>query len=200
MSHVDPIEQFAAYDSSPLTLPLTVAQYSDLVRLGHYDDAVGQVELLNGRIIKMNPQGPEHADPVDILTEWSILHAGEQFRIRTEKPIEIPDSNSSLEPDVAWVTRQSYARRHPQPKDIKLIIEASVSSASFDLGEKCDVYAGACIPEYWQVNILTCEVRVHRVPDGGVYKTIFTRGIDETIAPLCLPTATLEIATLFSGE
>ncbi|MEZ6087950.1 MAG: Uma2 family endonuclease [Pirellulaceae bacterium] len=90
-----------------------------------------------------------------------------KFRIRTEKPIVLRNSSSTPEPDIAWVKRQSYAQRHPGPEDVLLIIEASVTSIAFDTGEKCDIYAKAGLPEYWQISVPRRQVRVYRSPRTG---------------------------------
>lgn len=192
----------ATPNSLPVTLPISVEQYSDLVDHGHFDQQSGQTELINGRITHMNPQGPQHASPIDILNEWCIEQTQRQFWVRVEKPILLPDSSSVPEPDIAWVTRQSYAQRHPRPEDVHLLIEASLTSGSFDTGEKCEIYARAGIPEYWQIDIPRREIRVYRDPlPGNVlpgsYRTLTTHGVDESISPLCLPGAILPIAILF---
>jgi len=184
-------------DAMPVTLPISIQQYTELVDHGHFEGEVGQIELINGRITRMNPQGPEHADPIDILSEWCIEQAKRQFRIRVEKPIVLPSSSSVPEPDIAWVRRRSYARQHPGPEDILLLIEASVTSARFDASEKCEVYARDGVPEYWQINVPRREIRVYRDPQGGEYRTLSTHTAHESISPICFSAAVLPIAMLF---
>lgn len=182
----------------PVTLPLTIQQYSRLVDHDHFAGQTGQIELINGRIVQMNPQGPQHSDPIDLIAEWSIKLPDQQYRVRVEKPIELPESNSVPEPDIAWVTRKSYAAKHPQPEDVLLLIEASFTSIKFDLGEKLEIYARSSVPEYWQLNIPTREIRVHRDPQSGVYRSITTYTQNQILSPVCLPTAKLMIADLFA--
>lgn len=184
-------------EAMPVTLPISIRQYADLVDHGHFEEHCGQIELINGRIVRTNPQGPEHADPIDILSEWCIEQAKRQFRIRVEKPIVLPSSNSVPEPDIAWVRRRSYASQHPGPEDILLLIEASVTSSRFDSNEKCEVYARDGVPEYWQIIVPRREIRVYRDPQAGVYRTLSTHTVDETISPICLPSAVLPIKLLF---
>ncbi|TWT88034.1 Uma2 family endonuclease [Neorhodopirellula pilleata] len=184
-------------DAMPVTLPISIQQYADLVDHGHFEGRVGQIELINGRIIRTNPQGPEHADPIDILSEWCIEQAERQFRIRVEKPIVLPSSISVPEPDIAWVKRRSYARQHPGPEDIFLLIEASLTIARFDANEKCEIYARDGVPEYWHINVPRREIRVYRDPQAGTYRTLSTHTADESISPICLPAAVLPIAMLF---
>lgn len=184
----------------PVTLPVSVEQYAKLVERGYFDGHVGDIELINGRILRINPQGPQHADPIDRLGEWSTEQSQRAFRIRIEKPVVLPNSSSTPEPDIAWVKRQSYAQRHPGSEDILLLIEASVSSIGFDTGEKCEVYARAGIPEYWQINVPRREIRVYRDPNAGSFSSVSTHTAGEAISPLCLPAAILDFSSLFETQ
>jgi Uma2 family endonuclease len=184
----------------PTTLPLTVRHFQTLVRGGAFEDQSGQIELIHGRIVRMNPQGPEHSDPIDEIQDWSYEHAGQLFRIRIEKPIEIAEQNSCPEPDIAWVRRDRYRNRHPQPSDVRLLIEVSSSSGEFDRTEKLELYAEAEIAEYWRVDIPTESVTVCRDPFGRTYRSIVTHQRDATISPECLSTAKLAIVRLFRSQ
>ncbi len=42
----------------PITIPISVKQYASLVERGEFAAVSGQVELINGRIVRKNPQGP----------------------------------------------------------------------------------------------------------------------------------------------
>lgn len=180
------------------TLPITLDQYRLLVDHDTFAGHRGQVELIYGRIVKMNPQGPMHSDPIDEIQDWSHEVASKQFRIRTEKPIEIPNLNSSPEPDIAWVTRRRYGDRHPQPADIHFLVEVSYSSQTFDRGEKQRLYAEAGITEYWTVDVPGRRIIVMQSPSGTNYQQVITHEAGEAIAPACLPTAKLSVARLFS--
>lgn len=181
----------------PTTIPLTVKQYESLVERGDFDGFTGQIELIRGRIVHMNPQGPQHSDPIDFLSEWSFEHTKRQFTIRIEKPLLIPNANSCPEPDIAWVTRRRYADRHPLPEEVQLLIEVSYSSIDFDRTEKLSLYAEAGIQEYWQVDVPNRSVIVHREPSENKYRSIsvFSRGTQ--ISPICLSDAALEVNSLF---
>ncbi|MDA1055492.1 MAG: Uma2 family endonuclease [Planctomycetota bacterium] len=181
----------------PVTLPITTEQYETLVNAGAFAGTNGQIELIHGRIVRMNPQGPEHSDPIDILNEWSIESVQRRYTVRVEKPIRIPEHLSSSEPDIAWATRRRYSQQHPGPQDIHLLIEVSQTSSSFDRTEKLQLYAKAKIAEYWQVDIPSRSITVHRQPQGELYRSVQTFDESETIHPLCLPDAELVIATLF---
>jgi len=181
----------------PVTLPLTTEQYETLVNAGAFEDTNGQIELIHGRIVRLNPQGPEHADPIDVLNEWSIENVQRRYTVRVEKPIRIPEHLSSPEPDIAWVTRGRYQQRHPGPEDVHLLIEVSHTSSRFDRTEKLQLYAQAKIAEYWQVDLPSRIVTVHRQPQGELFRFVQSFDESQSICPLCLPAAELVIATLF---
>jgi len=183
----------------PTTLPLTTAQYEKLVELGTFEGSTGQIELINGRIVRMNPQGPEHSDPIDFLTEWSVLQSKSQFTIRIEKPIRIPDHHSCPEPDLAWVARRRYFDQHPNPLDVYLLIEVSFSSSQFDRAEKQTLYARSGIIEYWQVDVPSRTVSVHRSPKEGAYANVQILDASMTISPQCSPESVLPIKELFAN-
>jgi len=179
-------------------MPVTIDQYETLVSSGAFDRTPGQVELIHGRIVRMNPQGPEHADPIDVLSEWSIEQVQRRFTVRVEKPIRITDHLSSPEPDIAWATRRRYHDQHPGAEEIHLLIEVSHSSSRFDRTEKLQLYAEAKIPEYWQVDMPSRLVTIHREPKDDRFGWVQTFDQSQTIHPLCLPDAAFEIARLFA--
>lgn len=184
----------------PETLPITTDQFQLLVDNGAFVGITGQVELIYGKIVRMNPQGPLHSDPIDELTQWSFQHASKQFRVRIEKPIEISSLNSTPEPDVAWVALRRYRDRHPTPKDVRLLIEVSYSSQTFDRGEKLRLYAEAGIVEYWIVHVPNQAVEVFTDPQGVAYRRSVTYRIGDEVRPGCLPQASLCIERLFSDQ
>jgi Uma2 family endonuclease len=146
----------------PATLPLTTAQYEKLVELGTFEGSTGQIELINGRIVRMNPQGPE--------------------------------------PDLAWVARRRYFDQHPNPLDVYLLIEVSFSSSQFDRAEKQILYARSGISEYWQVDVPSRTVSVHRSPKEGAYANVQILDASMTISPQCSPESVLPIKELFANE
>ena len=182
----------------PETLPLTLDQYRLLVNSGQFDRATGQIELINGKIVRTNPQGPFHSDPIAELARWSYEVAADAFRIRIEKPIEFSELDSCPEPDIVWATRRRYADRHPRAEDIHLLIEVSYSSKKFDAGEKLKLYARAGIKEYWLVDVSSQSIEVFSDPDAGEFRKSTVYPAKATVSPVCLPQAKLEIARLFS--
>ena len=75
------------------------------------------VELLNGEIVEMAPEGEFHAYSSDEAGEYLIYLLGERAKVRQGKPITLPQSNSEPEPDIAIVERlgRDYREHHPWP-------------------------------------------------------------------------------------
>jgi len=99
-----------------------------MIAAGILDDR--HVELLNGEIVEMTPEGVPHAslssDAADYLRS---LLAG-MAKIREAKPVTLPPNDSEPEPDIAIVELPSsiYHAHHPYPENIFWLIEYSDSS------------------------------------------------------------------------
>lgn len=124
----------------------TLADYHGMLRAGLFESR--PIELLNGLIIEMPPEGPEHADASTRLMPqlWSVARG--RYQVRAAKPISIPPTDSEPEPDIALVRDRSYKSAHPQPEDIFLVIEFSNTSLAEDTEDKSLVYAQAGIEKY----------------------------------------------------
>ncbi len=68
--------------------------------------------------------------------------------MRVQATLRIPAANSAPQPDVFWVTRKKYTRKHPEPEDVHLLIEVAETSIRDHRGERRDLYAEAVIPDY----------------------------------------------------
>jgi len=182
----------------------TIAHFS----LEHYEHMVDvgsfagefrkRVELIRGEIIEMSPIGTEHAEVVNRLTEWSFeVTQGRSMRVRVQDPIRIPKNDSEPEPDVVWVADRNYARVHPGPSDVALVIEVSDSTLGFDRSKKLSVYAEAGIADYWIVNLLDQQIEVYRAPAGLDFDNKSIHRASDAVHPLALPQAALQPSRLF---
>lgn len=79
------------------TAKWTVEDYHRMIDAGILDDR--RVELLNGEIIEMSPEGIPHADLSDEAAGYLRRLLGERARIRDSKPVTLPN-NSEPEPDL----------------------------------------------------------------------------------------------------
>ncbi len=108
-----------------------------------------QVELLEGEIVEMSPEGEAHAYSSDEAGEYLAKLLGERAKIRHAKPITLPN-DSEPEPDIAIVQRlgRNYREHHPYVENIFWLIEYANSSLEKDLQNKSKIYAEVGIPIY----------------------------------------------------
>lgn len=159
-----------------------------------------QVELLNGEIIEMAPEGPEHAQVSTDAADYLRGVLGSQVLIREAKPITLPDSNSEPEPDLAIChpRRELYRTRHPYPTDLFWLMEYANTSWLKDSEVKRSTYARACISEYWIVNLQQRTITVLRQPEQGDYQQVLTLA-EGTVNPLAFPQIPLSVKRLIEG-
>ncbi|MEM9825362.1 MAG: Uma2 family endonuclease [Planctomycetota bacterium] len=178
-------------------LLLTVAEYGRIGEAGGFDSLGRRIELIDGEIHEMSPVGPIHSDFIDYLSSWSIRVAEPAgMRVRIQSDIVLSDSTQPV-PDVTWMNGRRYLDRLPLPSDVRLIIEVADSSLSFDLGTKADRYADAGVAELWVVDVTHRCLHAMSDPLGGTYTQRRRFEPPQQPAPLCLPTAKLDLADLF---
>jgi Uma2 family endonuclease len=179
---------------------ISLLQYETMVEAGAFSGPQQRrIELIHGELRQMNPIGTWHAGIVDLLLEWSHeLAPKDQVRIRCQATLRIPALDSSPEPDLMWLVRKDYLRKHPEPADVFLLIEVAEDSIRYDLGEKMLLYAAAGIQEYWVVDIARRAIHVHRQPQPGGYASVTVVAEHESTPTLQFPAATLTPARLFS--
>lgn len=171
----------------------TIADYHRMIAVGLLGDR--RVELLNGLILEMAPEGPDHADLSTGAAEFFILRSQGRYQVRDAKPITIAETDSEPEPDIALVRRQAYRQGHPTPADVFLLIEFANSSLEKDTEEKRQVYATAGIADYWVANLKQGELIVYREPQGNDYR-LEQRLRDGFIAPLAFPDIEIDVRDL----
>src|SRR5436190_11722511 len=101
------------------------------------------VELLDGVLVEMTPQGPTHSSGTGDLADRLREAYGGRACVREEKPL-VASVHSLPEPDVAVVRgRQgTYAKRHPTGADALLVVELALTSRALDR-RKAAIYAAA---------------------------------------------------------
>jgi Uma2 family endonuclease len=173
---------------------ITLEQYHQMVDSGVWDGC--HVELLNGVVVEMSPEGMPHASDSSRTGEFLIHLLGQRAHVRFAKPMTLL-GGSEPEPDLAIVQRVEdyYRSHHPYPENVFWLIEYSNTSLEKDLGIKADIYAAAGIPEYWVVNLKRNVLIVFRDPVDGTYQSQqeFTSG---TISPLAFPDLAIEVSRL----
>lgn len=143
---------------------LTVPEYEALISTGALEDA--RLELLEGGLYEMAPQGPLHAGLANRLRRhleaaWARAE-NEEFLVRLHSPV-VAGGRSVPEPDVC-VYDASADSLTAHPDFAHLVVEVADSSVGRDLVHKARIYASAGFPEYWVVDLPRREVVVHRDP------------------------------------
>jgi Uma2 family endonuclease len=173
----------------------TLADYHSMIDAGLFEGR--PIELLNGLVIEMPPEGPEHADASTRLMPQLWAAAKGRYQVRAAKPITIAASHSEPEPDIALVRDKSYRTAHPHPEDIFLVIEFSQTSLAKDTEDKRLVYAQAGIGDYWVVNLRKRYVSVYRELSGGDYRSE-QKVASGNLSPLAFPDVVIDIKQFLS--
>lgn len=177
----------------------TVDEYYRLAEAGILAEDE-RVELIEGVIVEMTPQGRSHAVVIGNLIPLLVRAIGDELKLRVQQPLTLGD-RSEPEPDLAVVSSREIreARRHP--RTALLVIEVSDASHRRDRDLKARVYAAAGIPEYWIVDVTARSVELLSDPDitNGVYRASST--IDEAgvVRSRALPSVEIQTAELFDA-
>jgi len=170
----------------------TLDEYHRLIDGGFLDDK--NVELLNGEIVEMSPEGIPHASSSDRAERHIRNLLGDRVWLRVGKPITLPN-DSEPEPDLCICRNIEYDAHHPYPEDIFWLIEFSNTSLRKDLEVKTKTYAGASVREYWVLNLKAMELIVFRSPTQAGYQSEqkLTQG---TIKPLAFQDVSIDVQRL----
>jgi hypothetical protein len=129
-----------------------VRQFRRMMAADVFEDQ--KVELVAGKIYALTDL-PPHIFAVECFCEAlrAVLPRG-MWTIREEKPVLI-GRYWAPKPDIAVLrgTDAIYARRHPRPRDIALLVEVSDTTYHSDRGPKWRRYAAAGIPVYMIVRL-----------------------------------------------
>jgi Uma2 family endonuclease len=130
-----------------------------------------RAELIDGEIVEMSPIGPRHASCVGRLTQMLSLLLQRQAIVWVQNPITLDDL-SEPEPDVCVLRPRAdfYGESLPTPADVLLVIEVSETTLDYDRQKKLSLYARACVPEVWIVNLVDGQIETHADPAGGMYQ------------------------------
>lgn len=184
-------------------MTLTVAKfkvddYHRMINAGILDGR--KVELLEGVITEMVPQGTPHAYYSDESGDYLSALLGDRAKVREAKPITLGD-DSEPEPDIAIVERlgEVYLQHHPYAENVFWLIEYSDSSLKKDLEDKVRIYAKHRIKEYWVVNLQEATLTVFRSPVEGSYQDqkAYSDGI---IKPLAFPSLQVSVSRIIGRK
>jgi Uma2 family endonuclease len=178
-----------------ITAKWSLDDYHQMIGSGLLDDR--SLELINGEIIEMSPEGVAHSFYCRGAAKYLRSLLGERAEISEAHPITLPN-DSEPEPDIAIVRTPDtlYQTRHPFAEDIFWLIEIANSTLVKDVGVKRDLYALAGIPEYWVMNLQTLELVVFRDLAATEYRSEICLS-NGNISPLAFSDVSIDVSRLF---
>jgi Uma2 family endonuclease len=163
----------------------TVNEYRQMSEVGILN-ADARTELIAGQILVMAAKGTPHVLGLRLLAvALDKLLTNQPFFISTQDPIQLNDF-SEPEPDLAIVrgTLLDYADRHPEPKDLALVVEVADSTLKYDCEVKDKLYAQSGIEDYWVLDVKNRNLHVFRNPTPTGYTSHLLLTLPNSISPL----------------
>jgi Uma2 family endonuclease len=143
------------------------------------------LELLDGRLIVVPPQGPPHSYASTLLRDRLIRAYGDGHVVREDKPLDC-GVDQLPEPDLAVVpgSARDFVARDPRGDEAVLVVEVSRTTQEGDRA-KAAIYAAAGVPVYWLVDIVARRVEVYAQParDGRYSLVLLVAEVEEVELP-----------------
>lgn len=149
----------------------TVDEVYRMVDAGVLDEDE-HVELLEGELCPMSPQGTEHRALTIAFRDRLVRAFGDGFHLQDHSPVRLDDYNLP-EPDVAVVrgAAMDYYQRLPTGADVPLVVEIAMTFQSRDR-RKARLYARAGVEVYWILDVRARTLTVHREPGPEGYADV----------------------------
>jgi Uma2 family endonuclease len=188
--------------TAPRPYRWTLAKFHRLAESGLFHDR--KVMMVDGEILEMPVDNPPHVTGVSLAVQVLQRIFGEGFYVRNQAgmPLKL---DTDPAPDVVVVpgSIRDYAKVHPSPDLIRLIVEVADSTLAYDLGKKSYLYAAAGVPEYWVVDVTASQLHVFREviaddasPRGFRYASVQLLNPTDRTAPLATPESSILVGDL----
>ena len=179
--------------AEPAPTRLDAEQYFALVDRGEIrpDD---RVELLEGVVVSMAPQGSSHANAIARINALLVPLVGERGVVRVQCSFRAGRYNVP-EPDFAVVPGPLERWEDMHPNEALLIVEVSDTSLPTDRLSKAAIYAAAGVPQYLVLNLRGDRIETFTGPDPARARWMEMRPASrgEHIALVALPGLTLPV-------
>ncbi len=170
---------------------LDTETYNRMVETGALDGE--PVELLDGLLVAMSPQGESHVIAIMRLTRH--FRASEAW-LMVQLPLEVKP-RSEPEPDLTLIEGEPSPGRCPRAA--LLTVEVAVTSHKKDRGPKGEMYARTGVPTYWLVDVPARLVEVRTDPGPKGYGRCEIYGIGTSVPSPAEGVPGLDVAWLFEG-
>ena len=175
-----------------------VEQYQQMGKAGIFHPE-NRVELIEGEIIVMPPNGLKHIATINRLNYFLHNTIKEKGIISIHNSIRLPDY-SEPQPDIAILHPRDdfYADKFPEAEDVLLLIEVADSSLRYDQTKKLRLYAEYEILEYWIANVEREIVEIYHQPNGKAYlKQTLIDSPDSAFTPIAFPAIVMTLKDIF---
>lgn len=152
-----------------------------------------KVELLDGQVVDMSPQGLAHALALHRLQRLIDRRCGDRAEVIAQMPFAAA-ADSLPEPDIYVAELGTLVERWPNKA--ALVIEVADSSLGNDREIKGPIYAAAVVPEYWIVDVVNKVFEVYRDPRDGHYRSKQTFGMGQSVTATHVDGLTVELAAV----
>ena len=176
----------------------TVDEYYEMARAGILTES-DRVELIEGVVVELFPNGSRHQAIVDELSYLFINAVSDRARVRIHGPLRLADI-TELQSDVQLLTprKDFYVEEHPTQLDALLVVEVADTSLSYDRNDKAVVYSIRGIPELWVLDVSSPRLFVMREPAELGYRVVMELEAGDVISPLALPDLSFAVSDLLS--
>lgn len=150
-------------------IKLRVRDYERLAEAGAFD-GIAKTELVDGTVYAMSPQYRAHGYATSELAyrlRRALEALASSLYVAFEQSVDLAE-HSEPQPDIILTTAPRGEGAIPAAS-VALLVEVSVSTRAFDLGDKAAVYAAAGVPEYWVVDVRAGTIHVLWSPGADSY-------------------------------
>jgi Uma2 family endonuclease len=155
-------------------------------------DPEAKFELVEGEIVPMSPQGPLHQHLQRWLERRLAAQLSDRFWVTSGSTLILP-ANTALDPDICVYPLDVDTADLTGDK-VSLLVEIAVSSRSYDLGLKAELYARMGVKELWVVDANARTTHVHREPYAGGWGDIQQLPFAESLSSAAAPEVVVRLA------
>ncbi len=158
--------------------PLSVEDVLEMVAAGILGEDE-RVELVEGVLVQMSPEGRPHVATIRELTgRLSHHYPWPQYQLQVQATQPLTDHRLRI-PDL--IVARRVLGDWLAPTDVVLFIEVAGTSHALDTGTKAQEYAQWGVPVYWVVDLKKRQVFVYDNLRDGVYARPAVMGEDQEL-------------------
>ncbi len=141
------------------------------------------VELIEGELLPVSPQGPAHSSMTEVFRELVLDAVGPGWHCVSHSSVDTT-ADSRVEPDLTLVRGRpiEYFSELPGQPNVGLVVEIVSSRQTFPRAQsKIDIYARGGIPEYWIVRLKKRLIDVYSDLADDEYRSHQEFGIGDRV-------------------